>query len=123
MATSSRSASTCDRMAWLTRDGEVLATLEVSSSALARLKGGVGRCPPDRALLLRPPLVLHTLGQPSGVDVAFCDHDLQVLTTLWLRRWRVARPRVRARHVVVARAGAFERWRLVAGDRLEIKGT
>jgi hypothetical protein len=115
MATSSRSASTCDGMAWLTRDGEVLATLEMS--------GSVGHCPGDCALLLRPPLVLHTLGHPSGVEVAFVDHDLEVLATLLLGRWRVARPRVRARHVVVARPGAFERWRLVAGDRLEIKGT
>jgi hypothetical protein len=115
MATSSRSASTCDPMPWLTRDGEVLATLEMS--------GSVGRCPSDRALVLRPPLVLHTIAQPFGVDVAFCNHDLEVLSVVWLRRWRIARPRPRARRLVVARAGAFERWRLSAGDRLEIKGT
>jgi uncharacterized membrane protein (UPF0127 family) len=67
--------------------------------------------------------VLHTVAQPTGVDVAFCDQDLEVLATVWLRPWRVARPRLRARHVVVASSGAFERWRLAAGDRLEIKGT
>ena len=110
-------------MPWLTRDGEVLATLEVSGSFLQRVSSGVGRCPSDRALLLRPPLVLHTIAQPIGADVAFCSQDMEVLSVLWLGRWRVARPRLRARHVVLARAGAFERWRLSAGDRLEIKGT
>ncbi len=108
-------------MAWLTRDGEVLATLEVPASG--RWKAAVARCPSDCALLLRPPLVLHTVAQPSGVDVAFCDGDLQVLSLMWLRPWRVARPRPRAWHVVVAGSGAFERWRLAEGDRLEIKGT
>lgn len=108
-------------MAWLTRDGEVLATLEVSASG--RWKAAVARCSSDCALLLRPPLVLHTVAQASGVDVAFCDGDLQVLSLLWLRPWRVARPRPGARHVVVAGSGAIERWRLAEGDRLEIKGT
>jgi len=110
-------------MAWLTRDGEVLATLEMADSLRHRLSGGVGRAPADCALLLPAPLVLHTIGTPFGVEVAFCDHDLEVIATLWLRPWRVARPRPRARHVVLARAGAFERWRLAKGDRLEIKGT
>jgi uncharacterized membrane protein (UPF0127 family) len=102
-------------MPWLTRNGEVLATLETS--------GSVGRCPDDSALLLDPPVVLHTIGHPCGIEVAFCDHDFKVLSVVWLGPWRVAHPRRGARHLVVARAGAFERWRLSAGDRLEIKGT
>jgi uncharacterized protein len=110
-------------MAWLTRDGEVLATLVMSGTVRHRLSGGVGRGPSDCALLLPAPLVLHTIAKPFGVEVAFCDHALVVIATLWLGPWRVARPRLRARHVVLARAGAFERWRLVKGDRLEIKGT
>ena len=110
-------------MAWLTRGGEVLATLEMSGSGLHRLSGGAGRGPADCALLLAPPLMLHTIAKPFGVEAAFCDHDLQVIAILWLGPWRVARPRLRARHVVLARAGAFERWRLAIGDRLEIKGT
>ncbi len=102
-------------MAWLTRDGEVLATLERSAS--------VAPCPADSALLVPAPLLLHTLAQPFALEVAFCDRDLKVLSVIWLRRWRVARPRLRARRLVVARAGAFERWRLSVGDRLEIKGS
>jgi hypothetical protein len=54
--------------------------------------------------------------------VAFCDAELQVLTTVWLNRWRVALPRLHARRLIIARAGAFERWHLAVGDRLEVKG-
>jgi uncharacterized membrane protein (UPF0127 family) len=110
-------------MAWLTRDGEVLASVEVADSMSARLKGLAGRDQLEGALLLRPPLVLHTIGLPFAVDVAFCDADLKVLTTVWLNRWRIALPRSIARRLVVAEAGAFERWRLTVGDRLEVKGS
>jgi hypothetical protein len=55
--------------------------------------------------------------------VAFCDADLTVLTTLWLERWRIARPRAHTRQLLIARAGAFERWGLAVGDHLEVKGT
>jgi uncharacterized membrane protein (UPF0127 family) len=104
------------------RDGEVLATLEVADSAVARLKGLVGRRELDGAVMLRPPVLLHTLGVPLAVDVAFCDAELQVLTTVWLNTWRVALPRLHARRLIIARAGAFERWHLAVGDRLEVKG-
>jgi uncharacterized protein len=110
-------------MAWLIREGEVLASLEGASSISARVKGLAGRDRIDGALLLRPPLVLHTLGRPFAVDVAFCDADLKVLTTVWLDRWRIALPRLNARRLVVAEAGAFERWHLAVGDRLEVKGS
>jgi uncharacterized protein len=56
------------------------------------------------------------------IDVAFCDADLVVITTVRLERHRVCLPRVRARAVVEAEAGAFERWKLRTGDQLEIKG-
>ena len=110
-------------MAWLTRDGEVLASLEVAESPGARLVGLAGRDRLEGALLLSPPpLVLHTIGLSYAFDVAFCDADLQVLSTISLARWRVALPRRHARRVVLAEAGAFERWRLAVGDHLEVKG-
>jgi uncharacterized membrane protein (UPF0127 family) len=109
-------------MAWLIREGEVLASLEVATSIGVRFRGSAGRDQLEGALLLRPPLVLHTIGRPFAVDVAFCDADLKVLTTVWLDRWRIALPRRMARRLVVAEAGAFERWHLAVGDRLEVKG-
>ncbi len=109
-------------MAWLIRDGDVLATVEVADSFTDRLRGVVGRSRLEGAVLLPSPLLLHTLAFGRGVDVGFCDRDLYVVATIMLLPWRVARPRPGARHALVAGEGAFERWRLSAGDRLEIKG-
>lgn len=109
-------------MPWLLRDGEVLATVEVAESLVDRAKGLLGRDGIDGALLIRPARAVHTMGMRFPIDVAFCDADLEVITTVCLGRHRVCLPRVRARSVVEAEAGAFERWNLRAGDRLEIKG-
>ena len=108
-------------MAWLLRDGEVLATLEVADGFQARLKGLLGRDGMEGALLLRPASSVHTLGMRFPIDVAFCDKDLTVLDTVCMPRHRLGRPRLRAHCVIEAQAGAFERWRLRPGDELEIK--
>jgi hypothetical protein len=107
---------------WLLREGEVLATLEVAESFADRVRGLLGRDGIDGALLLRPARSVHTIGMRFPIDVAFCDAHLVVITTRYLERHRVCLPRVRARSVVEAEAGAFERWHLRIGDQLEIKG-
>jgi uncharacterized membrane protein (UPF0127 family) len=109
-------------VAWLIRDGDVLATLEVAGSTIDRLKGVAGRDRLEGALLLRSPVLLQTCARRSGIDVAYCDRELRVRRTRYLRPWRVALPRPAARHLLVAPEGAFERWRLSVGDLLEIKG-
>ena len=109
-------------MAWLVRDGEVLASLEVATSRRARRKGLTGRDGFEGALLLRPCASVHTAGMHFDLDVAFCDEDLKVLETVRMKRWRIGRPRPGAKAVLEAEAGAFERWRLRPGDRLEVKG-
>jgi hypothetical protein len=109
-------------MAWLTRDGEVLASLEATGIGTGRLRQLMAGDPPEGAFLVRSPLVLHTMGLGRAIDVAFCDAELTVLTTLSLDRWRLARPRPRTRQLLIARAGAFERWGLAVGDHLEVKG-
>jgi uncharacterized protein len=107
---------------WLVRDGEVLASLEVATSRRDRRRGLLGRDGFEGALLLRPCTSVHTAGMRFDLDVAFCDEGLKVLETVRMRRWRVGRPRPGARCVLEAEAGAFERWRLRPGDRLEVKG-
>ena len=87
-ATSSRSASTSrspsrrPSMAWLLRDGEVLASLEVArrprAAAARACSAGTAI---DGALLLRPARSVHTLGMRFPIDVAWCDRDLVVLRT------------------------------------------
>jgi uncharacterized membrane protein (UPF0127 family) len=109
-------------VAWLLRDGEVLASLEVADSRRRRRRGLLGRDGLDGALLVRPARAVHTVGMRFDLDVAFCDGDMVVLRCVHMRRHRLGRPVLRATCVVEAEAGAFERWRLQPGDRLEVKG-
>lgn len=109
-------------MAWLLRDGEVLASLEVADSRRARSRGLLGRSGVEGALLLRPCRSVHSLGMRFSIDVAFCDDGLQVLRVVTLPRHRLTRPVWRSRVVIEAEAGAFARWGLRPGDVLEVKG-
>ena len=108
-------------MAWLCRDAEVLASVEVAEDRRARRRGLLGRDGIDGALLIRPCRSVHTVGMRFPIDVAFCSEDLEVLSTCRMRRWRVGAPRLRARIVIEAEAGAFERWQLRVGDQLEVR--
>lgn len=108
-------------MAWLVRDGEVLAPLEVAETVAARSRGLLGRDGIDGALLLRPAMSVHTLGMRFDIDVAFCDAELVVVATTGMSRWRLGAPRLRARSILEAEAGAFERWGLRPGDALEVR--
>jgi uncharacterized protein len=109
-------------MAWLMRDGTVLASLEVAASRRDRIRGLLGRDHLEGALLLRPARSVHTIGMRFAIDVAFCDDDLNVLCTKSLPRNRVALPVWDARCVLEAEAGAFADWHLRVGDHLYLKG-
>ena len=110
------------REAWLLRDGEVLAALEVADSFASRLRGLLGRDGIEGAMLFRPAKSVHTIGMRFPIDVAFCSSDMVVLDIRTMSPQRVGAPRLRARCVIEAEAGAFERWRLRPGDQLEVKG-
>jgi len=109
-------------VAWLLRDGEVLASVEVAESRRARSRGLLGRDGVDGALLLRPCRSVHTVGMRFAIDVAFCDDDLRVLRVVTMPRHRLSRLVWRSRAVIEAEAGAFARWGLQPGDTLEVKG-
>ena len=100
----------------------MLASLEVAESRRDRRRGLLGRDGIDGAILLRPARSVHTLGMRFPIDVAFCDSDLRVIRVVRLPRYRVSRVVWRARAVIEAEAGAFERWKLRPGDELEVKG-
>lgn len=108
-------------MAWLLRDGEVLASLEVAATRTARRRGLLGRATVDGALLIEPARSVHSFGMRFPIDVAWLDRDLTVLRTCLLVRNRMTRPVLRACSVLEAEAGAFARWELRVGDRLERK--
>jgi uncharacterized membrane protein (UPF0127 family) len=109
-------------MAWLLREGEVLATLELAGSRKARRKGLLGREGIDGALVLPSARMgVHTLGMRFPLDVAFCDRDMVVQRITCVRPGRLTRPSFRAPCVIEAESGAFDRWHLHVGDQLEIK--
>ena len=108
---------------WLLRDGEVLAALEVAEGFGARSRGLLGREGIDGAILLRPARSVHSLGMKFAIDVAFCDTDLTVLRTVCLPPGRMTRPSLRRGCVIEAESGAFDRWRLRPGDKLEVRVT
>lgn len=112
-------------MAWLVREGgDVLASAEVARGVRERTQGLLGRRDPGDVtgvLVLRPCRQIHTVGMRFPIDVAFCDRDGVVLRTVTVAPWRVTRPVWRARFVLEAAAGSFDRWQLRPGDAIEVK--
>ncbi len=85
------------------------------------MRGLLGRDGIDGALLLRPARSVHSFGMRFPIDVAFCNRDMVVLRTVSLPVNRITRPSLRCRCIIEAEAGAFERWKLRPGDRLEVR--
>jgi uncharacterized membrane protein (UPF0127 family) len=108
-------------MSWLVRDGDVLAAAEVAATARARRRGLLGRDEFEGALVLRPCRNVHTARMRFPIDVAFCDAEGVVVRTVTLRPWRMSPIVRRAAFVIEAEAGAFDRWHLRAGDRVELR--
>ncbi|MGW7085471.1 DUF192 domain-containing protein [Streptomyces sp. NPDC054871] len=94
--------------------------LEIADSAGARRRGLLGRDGVTGALLLTPASSVHTVRMRFAVDVAYLDRGLRVLSVRTMRPGRIGRPRLRARHVLEAEAGAMERWGVRRGVRVEV---
>jgi uncharacterized protein len=107
-------------MAWLVRDGTVLASAQVATTRRERRRGLLGRERIDGALVLRPCRQVHTVAMRAPIDVVWCTADGRVLRTTTLRPWRVSRAVWNARVVIEAEAGAVSRWGLQRGDVIEI---
>lgn|SRR5690606_33929743 len=108
-------------MAWLLRDGEVLASVQVASSRSDRRRGLLKVDGFEGALLLERTRSVHSIGMRFPIDVAFCDEDLVVVRTRRLPPHRVLLPVVRAKQVIEAEAGMFAHWGLTVGDHLEVR--
>ncbi|MBL8778124.1 MAG: DUF192 domain-containing protein [Acidimicrobiales bacterium] len=108
-------------MPWLLRDDKVLASLDVADTARLRSRGLLGRDGIDGALLLRPARAVHTVRMRFPIDVAYCDADLVVLRTAHMAPNRIGRPCLKARCVIEAEAGSFERWGVAPGVQLEVR--
>jgi uncharacterized membrane protein (UPF0127 family) len=108
-------------MSWLVREGDVLAAAELADSSLSRRRGLLGRDSFAGALVLRPCRNVHTARMRFSIDVAFCDAEGILLRTVTLLPWRLSPVVRRSAFVVEAEAGAFDRWGLRVGDRLELR--
>jgi uncharacterized protein len=108
-------------VAWLLRDGDVLASLDLARSWRERSKGLLGRDGIEGALWISRARQVHTVGLRFSIDVAFCDREGVVLRTVTMPPYRVSLPVLKARSVIEAEAGAFGRWNLRVGDQLEVK--
>jgi len=106
---------------WLLRDGVVLANAEVAATSGERFRGLLGRSGVAGALLIPRTRSVHSFGMRFAIDVAFLDRAMRVIDTVCLDPWRMTLPRLRARAVLEAEAGAFERWGLRRGDTLELR--
>lgn len=109
-------------MAWLIRDGTVLATLDEPGLDAAARSGVslVGRWRPAG-----------TVGSRRSVDVAWCERvpdsggveRLAVSKVRTVRSMRLRMPGLRGAELLVADAGSFERWSLRVGDVLEVRSS
>jgi hypothetical protein len=107
-------------MPWLLRDDDVLAFIE------DRRKGW--RVSLQGAVVLHCPSLMPTFTSKQALDLAWCSQlgagqdgrRLKVRKIASISPHRVAGPRLRSGLLLVARAGAFERWKLQVGDQLEI---
>jgi uncharacterized protein len=104
----------------LMRDGSVIAPAELASTRAERRRGLLGRAGIDGVLVVRPCRQVHTVGMRFPIDVAWCARDGRVVRTATLHSWRVSRPVLRSAFMLEAEAGAFGRWGLRAGDRVEV---
>ncbi len=108
-------------MSWLLRQGEVLASIEITSSLYERL---IGFRPESlfAATMLRPAVLIQSISCRSSLDIAFCDHNLVVVSIIFLKKNRICLTKPKTAFVLEAPGGSFERWNLQKGDCLEIKG-
>ncbi|HWE55854.1 MAG TPA: hypothetical protein VG435_10090 [Acidimicrobiales bacterium] len=107
-------------MSWLLREGDVLAAVEDRRPGWQLGLTG--------AVLVSPPALLHTWKGAASLDLAWCirvrtddgNQCFEVRRISRLAPHRVARPRLSGA-IVAAGLGAFERWHLQVGDRLEVR--
>ncbi|WP_043265859.1 DUF192 domain-containing protein [Streptomyces sp. CT34] len=99
---------------------DVEVPVEVAASHRARTRGLLGRDGVAGALLLTPASGVHTFGMRFAIDVAYLGRDFTVLGVRTMRPGRLGRPRLRARHVLEAEAGAMARWGVRRGVRLRL---
>ncbi|MFE2425319.1 DUF192 domain-containing protein [Streptomyces sp. NPDC059373] len=95
--------------------------LEIAASYRARTRGLLGRDGLDGGvLLLTPASSIHTVRMRFAIDVAYLDRHFRVLAVRTMPPGRLGRPRLRARHILEADAGAMAAWGLRRGATVQV---
>ncbi|MEW1723562.1 DUF192 domain-containing protein [Streptomyces sp. NPDC093109] len=94
--------------------------LEIAASYGTRRRGLLGRDGIEGALLITPCNSVHTFRMRFPIDVAYLDEELNVVDVHTLKPGRLPLPRLKARHVLEAEAGAMARWGLRPGGRVTV---
>jgi uncharacterized membrane protein (UPF0127 family) len=108
-------------VATLVVDGRPVAPCLLARTLRDRSRGLLGRDGLDGALLLEPGSSVHTFRMRFPIDVAFCDRTGTVIDVVTMRPNRLGRPRLRAKRILEAEAGAFARWGLHPGTRITVE--
>ncbi|WP_320783918.1 DUF192 domain-containing protein [Streptomyces sp. CRN 30] len=101
--------------------GDVRVPLEIAASYRARTRGLLGRDGVDGAMLLTPAASVHTFRMRIPIDVAYLDRRFRVVAVRTMAPGRLGRPRLRARHVLEAEAGAMAGWGVRAGTEVRVE--
>ncbi|MGW3625745.1 DUF192 domain-containing protein [Streptomyces sp. NPDC000880] len=94
--------------------------VEIAATYGPRRRGLLGRDGIEGAILLTPCNSVHTFRMRFTIDVAYLDRELRVVDVHTMKPGRLGRPRLRARHVLEAEAGAMAGWGVRPGVQLSI---
>ncbi|MFD0338842.1 DUF192 domain-containing protein [Streptomyces sp. NPDC127117] len=94
--------------------------LRIAASYRARSRGLLGQDGIDGALLITPCGSVHSFRMRFTIDVAYLDRKFKVVAVHTMKPGRLGMPRLRARHVIEAEAGAMEKWGIRPGARVTI---
>ncbi|WP_406531049.1 DUF192 domain-containing protein, partial [Streptomyces sp. I8-5] len=84
--------------------------LRIAASYRARSRGLLGQDGIDGALMITPCGSVHSFRMRFTIDVAYLDRKFKVVAVHTMKPGRLGMPRLRARHVIEAEAGAMEKW-------------
>jgi uncharacterized membrane protein (UPF0127 family) len=107
--------------AWLVTDGRVIASADIANDRASRRKGLCGQTQIEGAFVIPNCRWVHTFGMRVPIDVAYLDADCNVIKTVQMSKMRLGAPVWNARTVVEAQKGAFARWGVHVGNKIEVR--
>ncbi|CAB4866756.1 MAG: DUF192 domain-containing protein [Actinobacteria bacterium] len=107
--------------AWLVTDGRVLASADIANDRASRRKGLSGQTHIEGAFVIPNCRWVHTFGMRVAIDVAYLNADGNVIKTVQMSKMRLGVPVWHARTVIEAEKGAFARWAINVGNKIEVR--